>query len=91
MSQQAANQADRTARYCARLDAHLLTIPSAAERARFCSRELSKWDERYQTFQIEACDGHSKFPPNSPCANDFVLTILAIGQRKTAFEAAVLA
>ena len=91
MSQQAANQVDRTTRYCARLDAHLLTIPGAAECAKFLSRELSKWDERYLTFQIEARDGYTKFPPGSPSANDFVLTILEIAKRKSAFEAAVAA
>lgn len=77
---------DRTARYSARLDAHLPTLPSAAARRAFLRREQAKWDERYREWAAEVDAGGDD---RGYTAWDFTLTLAELGRRLSGYPAAV--
>ena len=75
---------DRTARYCARLDAHLDGLPSDADRRRFLSDQHVDWIARYDRFCLRVEAGEE--PHFGEDAYDYVLTIAEIGARKARLE-----
>lgn len=69
---------DRTARYAARLDAHLDTIPPA-DRGPFLHREHALWETRYRNWARAVDAGQ---PDLGYSAWDFTLTIAEIDKRR---------
>jgi hypothetical protein len=69
----------RTARYMARVTAHLPLLPDDTARHDFISREIDKWEERYARFmQAEGESLRRGDGPSQPTAFDFVETIAAL-------------
>lgn len=76
----------RTGRYVERLDAKLATLHSNEERQAFLKRDLARWELLYSDFQRGAAlQGAS---PSGASAEDYLMTILAIGQRMKQQEVA---
>ena len=80
---------DRTARYSARLDAHLATLASDEARSAFLDRENAKWVERYRVFAEKVDSGRVPITADTPTAWDYTLTLAAIDQRMARYRPAV--
>ena len=76
-----AHASERTARYVARLDAHLAALPSKAARLACLTAELAKWTHLYECFRVSVAADY-KPGPKGPDAFDFILTICEISTRK---------
>ena len=78
---------DRTARFIARVDAHLPSLQDDAARRRFLDRQLDGWERRYARFV--STEGESEFPADAvdpPQAADFLLTIAEVAARRDALD-----
>lgn len=75
---------DRSARYAARLDAHLETL-AADQRRGFLDREEAKWGERYQGWAKAVDTGTASAQELTYSAYDFTLTIAEIGARQAKY------
>ena len=86
MSDRYAHIQDRSERYAARVDDHLKTLPSNAERLSFLKAQYQGWQQRYQEFQIDVeC---KVIQPNGATAFDYLCTILDLEKRIGALEQA---
>lgn len=74
---------NRAARYCARVDAHLPTLPSDAAKRAFIANEIEKWMERYANFARTVDSG---VDPGDVHAVDYVETIAELHSRKAKYE-----
>jgi len=76
---------DRTARFVARLDGYLLTLPDNPTRRAFLARQLEGWEHRYARFiATEGASEPAADPADPPQATDFLLTITALAARRDA-------
>lgn len=75
---------DRAARYGARLDAHLETLP-ASQRRGFLDREEAKWAENYREWAKRVDTGTATERELTYSAWDFTLTIAEIGRRQAKY------
>jgi hypothetical protein len=78
---------DRSARFLARLDAHLPTLKDNAARRSFLVQQLAGWEFRYERFVLS--EGASEPVTNlsdPPQAADFLMTITAIAARREALR-----
>lgn len=82
---------DRTARFCARLDAHLETLPDDASRAAFLAEQHAKWIGDYEGWALAVDLGAIDLKPGGATAWDYAMTIAEIGARKARYAAAVTA
>lgn len=76
---------DRTARYTARLDAHLATFSTDRARLQFLIAEQDKWLERERRFRERIAAGRE--PEFGETAWDYALTLAEIGIRKGRYAA----
>jgi len=79
---------DRTDAYCRRLDAHLATFTSDADRIVFLQGALAQWQRAYVQFQRDVSRELADLRPGHPTAFDYVITIVAVGGRLSALEEA---
>ncbi len=82
---------DRSARYTARLDAHLATFRTDHDRLRFLIAEQAKWIARYERFVAAVERGTFDDVPGAPTAWDYAETLAEIGSRKGRYERVVAA
>lgn len=78
---------DRTARYLARIDEHLPTILSVAEKRAFLRQQAAAWEFRRERFYMT--DGDSEPVTNAgdpPQASDFTMTLLGLSVRLETLE-----
>src|SRR5262245_44440310 len=80
-----AGPSNRTTRFIARLDDHLLTLADDAARRAFLDRQLEGWEYRYSRFvATEGASEPTADPSNPPQAADFLLTITVLAARREA-------
>ena len=80
-------KATRTARYMARVAAHLPALPDDDARREFISAEIHKWEERYLRFSATEGDSHRCGDgADQPSAFDFTETITALGAIQARYE-----
>jgi hypothetical protein len=77
------------ARYLARVDAHLPTLPDDGARVAFLNNEMSKWDARYENFGARVEAG-AKVDPDVQAA-DFIVTIADLRTRANQYQPKVAA
>lgn len=76
---------DRTAKFLARVDAHLPTLPDAAARRSFLAQQAAAWQFRYERFVMTGGESEAVTDTeNPPQAADFLMTILALSTRHEA-------
>ena len=78
---------DRTSRFIARVDAYLSSLADDAARRGFLDGQLEGWEHRYARFV--ATQGASEFAASTgdpPQGADFLLTISALGARRSALD-----
>lgn len=68
----------RTARYIARLDAHLPMLADDDARRAFLRFQRDVWVERYETFMG---DVDSQRPTGGECVDDYIETIAELNRR----------
>jgi uncharacterized protein YceH (UPF0502 family) len=79
--------ASPTARYMARVEAHLRTLRDDRARRDFISRETGKWEERYARFiATDGCSHRRADDAAQPSAFDFVETLAALGAVQVRLE-----
>jgi hypothetical protein len=81
----------RTAKFLARIDAHLPTLTLGARKS-FLAQQIAGWEFRYENFQLT--DGASepvKDRADPPQAADFLLTITQLEARLAAVKQAISA
>lgn len=77
---------DGPARYRARLDAHLATLPSDQARRAFCDYEHAKWVDRFESFQRLVNRGEYR---GTATAWDFQITLCDLDIRRAKFGPAM--
>jgi hypothetical protein len=75
---------DRTARYLARVDAHLPTLADPGARRAFIDRQIEAWERRYARFVATEGGSQPAGGHDPPQAGDFVMTIAALAARRAA-------
>lgn len=70
---------DRAAAYGRRLDEHLATFATNADRQHFLAADLRRWEEFYHDMQRRAA--RNRGAPEDGTATDYLLTILEISKR----------
>ena len=66
-------------RFLIRVDAHLHTLPSDAERAKFLNGQIGQWETRYRVFQDLAARNKPTHPDGD--AFDYLETIVGLSAR----------
>lgn len=80
----ASDSAERIARFCTRLDAHLNGLPGDTERIAFLRRQQVDWIARYELFCARVDGGQE--PLWGEQASDYVLTLAEISARISIHE-----
>ena len=75
---------DRTARYLARVDAHLPTLADPGVRRAFIDRQIEAWERRYARFVATEGGSLPAGGCDPPQAADFLMTITALAARRAA-------
>jgi hypothetical protein len=89
MREERLSRPTRTARYMARVEAHLPALCDDYARRDFISREMDKWEERYARFIATEGESHRhRDDADQPSAFDFTETIAALGAAQARFSGA---
>lgn len=79
---------DRTAQFCATVDAHLAKLRDDAARLEFLEAAHTRWIGLYEQWAAAVDSGKLKQGPGAATAWDYQFTIAAIAERKARYSPA---
>lgn len=89
MKAAAAPAKSRTARYMARVEAHLPTLPDDTARRAFLKAQRERWANEYQAWALRIDNGTASDQDLSQTAFDYTETLASLGAALGKFEQVV--